>query len=786
MAGKKVKCKHCGKVFAIPADATAQPEGEAGLSAMGADAQDTNTPAAAASKVGGAAGATAGGGSKAGGKLGSASAGYASRMARNENAVEIELSDGRPAYGMRPSVPHDFPGADVLEKIVPPLMILLGLGWLGLTAVTINETGVAWVGWMRAGVYLALSLGLAFPLGYWAIKHASRKERFMLPPKAGTRALGCTALAFALALVLWISGGSVGMLITGTVLGLVLSLAAVWFLFRLQPRELATGLGGVAVAVVAAVAISYGVLLGVNTVAAVALTKSGTNTLEKSPMGPGFAWNVPLAEDKTKVKAKKNVTIAIDTTQPAPTTEPGTETVTTSTSKPTVATTQNATTNPGSNATQVASTAGTSDAGTKPDSDNIFTSMGTGKTTKPPTDKGPETVPGPGATASNGTPGGTQAPGQGDKPLFTESPVVAGVTPVADLPSGTQVFFPPTGAGVIGALKRTTTGDEVVQFYTGNPPARSEAQVEPFVVEKKVAQNYVLSSNGETMARLTSFPLLGVQLVSTATGKEVKTLPLDATITGRPHLIGFGANDTIVILWELTTTAKNGIEVLNPKGTTPLSQRVTTFGIDKFEVTANNPVISPDGRQLAAATFVAGQGQAAGGIDLYELGPGLPTRRPRTLKVSLPKWTPPSGMAYGPTGQLAAYFELDGDGVMYHFSTSNPNPVHTHTFRGSRALTPRAEAAGGVLGAAVPFVGRSLEFVSPNEWLVFGRQLIDVETGKSLGEVGVTDARAQRVADKDTLFVLACDSGGREQLLEVKLKPDEIAARRNEVRGGKR
>jgi hypothetical protein len=311
-------------------------------------------------------------------------------------------------------------------------------------------------------------------------------------------------------------------------------------------------------------------------------------------------------------------------------------------------------------------------------------------------------------------------------------------------------------------------------------------QFDTFVVEKKVAQNYVLSNSGETMARLTSFPMLGVQLVSTATGKEVKTLPLDATIAGRPHLIGFGANDTIVILWELTTTAKNGIEVLNPKGTTPLSQRVTTFGIDKFEVTANNPVISPDGRQLAAATFVAGQGQAAGGIDLYELDRGLPTRKPRTLKVSLPKWTPPSGMAYGPTGQLAAYFELDGDGVMYHFSTSNPNPVHTHTFRGSRALTPRAEAAGGVLGAAVPFVGRALEFVTPDEWLVFGRQLIDVESGKPLGEIGVTDARAQRVVDKDTLLVLACESGGREQLLQVKLKPDEIAARRTEVRGGKR
>jgi hypothetical protein len=404
-----------------------------------------------------------------------------------------------------------------------------------------------------------------------------------------------------------------------------------------------------------------------------------------------------------------------------------------------------------------------------------------------PTPTGANGTPSNG-TPGTGTPGATAPPAPGATPLFEASPIVAAVTPVAELAAGTQLFFPPAGAGVIGALKRTTTGDEVVQVYTGHPPARSDVQFDTFVVEKKVAQNYVLSNNGETLARLTSFPVLGVQLVSTATGKEVKTLPLDATI-GRPHLVGFGAGDTVVVVWEVAATGKNGVEVLNPKGTTPQGQRVTTFGVDKFEVTANNPVISPDGRQIAVAAFVAGQG--GGGVDLYELGPGLPTRRPRQLKVSLPKWAPPAGMAYGPAGQLAVYFELDGDGVLYHFQTSNPNPVHAHTFRGSRALTPKdAAAAGGVggggNGVAVPFVGRALEFVSANEWLVFGRQLIDVDSGRSLGEIGVTDARAQRVVDKETLLVLACDKAGQEQLLQVKLKADEVAARRAEARGGNR
>src|SRR4051812_35379018 len=130
-----------------------------------------------------------------------------------------------------------------------------------------------------------------------------------------------------------------------------------------------------------------------------------------------------------------------------------------------------------------------------------------------------------------------------------------------------------------------------------------------------------------------------------------------------------------------------------------------------------------------------------------------PKRRPRTLKVALPKWTPPAGMAWGPGGMLAAYFELEGNGVLYHFQTASAQlaPAHAHVFRGTRALLP----PGGQ-----PFVGRPLEFVSPNEWLAFGRQLIDVETGKSLGELGVPDPKEQRVVDKDNLLILSTAPNG--------------------------
>lgn len=747
MAGKKVKCKHCGKVFAIPLDAGAG-EAEGGLSAVGAEAHDMGAPIApsSGSRTGGALPAAR----DTSNKLGAAK----SRMERNANATEIEFADDRRAYSLRPSVSYAFPGADVIEQIAPPIMIILGLGWLGLVAYQSNNTNAAWVGAVRAVAYVGLSLGLAFPLGYWAIKRASLVDRFMLPPKPGMRTLACMSLGFAFALILWVYGMTVGMLVAGTFVGMIVALGTTWFLFRLQPRELGNALGGVGAALVGSVVIAYLALFGVHTVFAVAMAKSGTNTLDKSPMGPTFAWDVPVVDDKPK---KKKV-VAIVPTQP--TTEPA-EQITLNTTQPT-------TTAPSSQPTAAQGTTEqgkSGDPGTpKPvDAANAIAMAPGGEKPVVTTTPKPE---GPDGTPVNVPPSATAV----------ESPLVAKATPIAAMLGGSQVFFPPTGANAVGVLRKTTTGDEQVEFYAGHPLAKVEAQPDPFVAEKKVSQNYVLSPNGETMARLTSFPLTGLQLVSTATGKEVKTIPLEGE-GAQPFLIGYGGgNDAVVIMWQ-KGGMQNAIEVVNTKATGSMT-RLTAFQIEGCDVTASNPLINPEGQKLAIATQANGEGV----INVYDLMSRDPKRRPRQLKVALPKWVPPAGMAWGPNGMLAAYFEIEGNGVLYHFQTSSPlTPLHAHVFRGGRALLP--PQAQGAPAGTTGFVGRTLEFVSQNEWLVFGRQLIDVETGKSLGELGLNDPREQRVVDKDNLLIVSMAPNGTERLVHVELKPSEVLAKRNEVRG---
>src|SRR3954470_12520802 len=102
MAGKKVKCKHCGKVFAIPTTATPT-DGAPGLSMVGDEAHDTANGTKSGTQAGAKTGSRTGGavaarGTGGEGKLGSASAGYASKMNRSGDVGEFDLaSDSAPS-----------------------------------------------------------------------------------------------------------------------------------------------------------------------------------------------------------------------------------------------------------------------------------------------------------------------------------------------------------------------------------------------------------------------------------------------------------------------------------------------------------------------------------------------------------------------------------------------------------------------------------------------------------------------------------------------------------------
>jgi hypothetical protein len=705
MAGKKVKCKHCGKVFAIPAGAGAgEPEEN--------DAPQTGIPApfkavhksAAAAAV--SAGATPAADEPAkgppAGKLGHAGAGYAARMARNENAVEVELADtAAPMVMLRPSIPHDFPGAPIIDQWGPLLMIVLGLGWLSMMAVRSNQSSESWVGTTRLGTYLFFCLCVAFPLGYLAIRVSSRKCRLMLPPMSSLRELGEISLSFALAIVFWLSGGSVGMLVMGTIVGVGLLGVALWFFFRLQTQEMSSVIGSTGAAFVGSIVITYLALMGINAIFASSARSSGTNQLASSPMGPTFDWDVPMGDGhKNKSRVVASIPPARPDTLPStvPDTEPSTVPVKPSATEPSPPTTTAVVPTPPVIPTPPTPPIATTNA----------------VVVRPPVHP-VEVVP------------------------AALSPLVSKINMVADLGDFSQVIFPSGNGNVVVAVKKGET-EETVAFFSGNPlTMKAETK---FDIEKELPHNYCISPNGETLAHLTSFPKLGVMLWNTTTNKELKVLPLNAE-RGKPELLGFGVNDNVIVLWN--TGGFIDFEVINSRANPP--QSVVQLHLKMFDHTPANPTVSLDGRQMAVATLI----DKKGGLDLWDLTTSRKAEM-RTCFVPIGTWVTPLGLTYAPVGgHLSAYFEVEGKGVIYSFRTGDGGLQHEFPYR---TLPYPA-------GSSEKFSGRTLEYLDANTWLLLGRPLIDTETGKVLGDLQIDDVRAQHVVDKETVLLHTQSAEGK-------------------------
>ena len=129
----------------------------------------------------------------------------------------------------------------------------------------------------------------------------------------------------------------------------------------------------------------------------------------------------------------------------------------------------------------------------------------------------------------------------------------------------------------------------------------SAGPLQQFAAEKGVRQQYFLSPSGDTLARLASFPQLSVELVNTANPKAVRRVTLNAAL-GTPELLGFGFNDSLVILWNKGNLY--GIEAMSTKGTA--GQAVAAFNVDAPVRSPGNLSISPDGKSLAIAAATNG------------------------------------------------------------------------------------------------------------------------------------------------------------------------------------
>src|SRR4051812_34386532 len=258
LAGKKIRCRQCGTVFVIPG-LLDMPEPDDPLKQLAALEQ---------------------------------SFGGDSTIITHSPSPDlpipddIQISTGAP---FRHNSRLTYPGAAAVDRGLPIVLLVGGVLWVVLTALHTDAAKPALAA-ARLGVMFCTYLALIFPMGLKGMQLAGRDLGFHLPRTSTWRALATFMPMFALGAVMWMIGdGALSALIVGLVVGFVLSVGAMWLLFRLQPRELPGAAGYAGGMVALAVGIAAGVLIGLNALLSSALVSlHKQDALAGSPFGVGF------------------------------------------------------------------------------------------------------------------------------------------------------------------------------------------------------------------------------------------------------------------------------------------------------------------------------------------------------------------------------------------------------------------------------------------------------------------------------------------------------------------
>lgn len=244
LGGKHVKCRGCGKIFAVPGKARdGGPSGLADLSELAAE-------------------------------------------------PDFDSTDNISYATWRPNFKHKFPLAASLDFYLPIVLLSVGVLWTIIqTAVTPHATA-AWIWITRLLLVYLLYFFAVIPLALAGLRFAAAKLLFQLPEHPRWRMVAVCILPVMLAYVLWLVNGGAGGFLAGLFAGLLLTSFAFWFLFRPQGEEIAPSFGAMGGGLLGGVLLSFLVMLFINYLTNTAMDSyHAAGQFAVSPMGPGFPWH---------------------------------------------------------------------------------------------------------------------------------------------------------------------------------------------------------------------------------------------------------------------------------------------------------------------------------------------------------------------------------------------------------------------------------------------------------------------------------------------------------------
>jgi hypothetical protein len=729
-AGKRIRCRACSTVFTVPMPG----DGDDALSSLAA---------LAASEPG---------------------VGHDSTLLGRSHANLPVPDDEEPEY--KPAVRgyrarFNYPNSAVVDRWLQ-ILLLVGMPvWIALTAYSTQGTATPGLTTARLGVLFFVYLVLIFPMGLKGVHLAGKDLGFSLPKASNWRALATFMPMFAIASVIWmISGGHVSGLVLGLLGGFLVSAATLWLLFHLQPSEVPAAAGYAGGMTALAVAIAAGVLIGLNALLASAMTGlHKVDSLSGSPFGMGFNWPQPAPAPVEQARPKVAVAAKPPVQNPPPVVAPPPE--------PGHSTQENPYTNSQQPPTNdvVASAEKPTDPFKSPNDSTapLPSFMGVDATGEGPRAQATtvNTPPTP-SIASNLSPRTTPAVPEG----VERSPLVESVTMAPlDAPYMTMIrpLTPSPWAAVI--RKKTDQQGQIDLIWTGaseeNLPENTKpwkaTLSAPYVPETSAVEKYALSPSGELLAHVSTFPTFSVLVYSFKEKRILQTIKLQEA-QGDATVLGFMNDERLLV--QRTKGGLYGFELFDSRAGT----RIKGFDAPKTAAASVAPALSPDGTQMAiVAPDSPRPGDTFVTIFLYD----FPATSPRKLIVSdlnANTSSTPTGLSFSPDGtKIAVLFEQGANGLLTIFkSHREAKPVL------SQPMLPVPAQPGGT------FNGSSLLWVSDDALLLYGRAVLNANTGVSLGELGVPNVLSHDFAKPNQAQLEVSVTPSERAVSLVKLKMDEI------------
>jgi hypothetical protein len=263
-----------------------------------------------------------------------------------------------------------------------------------------------------------------------------------------------------------------------------------------------------------------------------------------------------------------------------------------------------------------------------------------------------------------------------------------------------------------------------------------------FANAEQTGGTFVLSPDGQHLARIANFPRLSAQVWSFKENRITKILNLDSNL-GQPELIGFAGDKRLLIRWQ-----PDALEVVDITGTSHSKQIATP----SFERRGNTLTINKDGALAAIATKVDNQPM----VIVYNLESGSIVGRSKVTSLD-PRWpVTPTGMAFSPDStKIAMLFEQQGNGLIVCYKTTG----------GVSAVAEHVYPAGPLPGHDIQkFTGSALSWMPDGKgWLLYGQGVFDMVTGQMVADLAMPCIEGTRVIPPDIIEVVAEQSSNNNQ-----------------------